>query len=136
MKVLVDTSIWSLALRRGTRDSVAEVRALRQLIVDFRAQLIGPVRQELLSGIRDDEEFERLRGHLAAFPDIPLRAEDFELAAAFFNRCRRAGVQGSNTDFLICAVAAHRGWAVYTADRDFARYAEHVPLQRYDPRGA
>ena len=131
MKVLVDTSIWSLALRRSKAAPAKEALALRRLISDYRVEMIGPVRQEILSGVRDEAQFEQLRIHLAAFPDAPLVEADFERAALFFNTCRNAGVQGSNTDFLICAVAANREWAVFTADDDFTRYAEHVPLQRF-----
>ena len=132
MKVLVDTSVWSAALRRSSAESRAEeARALRQLIVDHRAELIGPIRQELLSGLRDDAQFERLRTYLAAFPDVPLHESDYERAAAFFNTCRRVGVQGSSTDFLICAVAANRGWEIHSTDLDFERYAEHLPVRLY-----
>jgi hypothetical protein len=98
------------------------------LIASYRVALIGPVRQEVLSGIRDQAQFEQLRAHLAAFPDVPLLEDDYERAAALFNVCRAAGVQGSNTDFLICAVAANRGWTVFTTDQDFSRIADHVPV--------
>ena len=90
--------------------------------------MLGAVRQELLSGIRDDSVFETLRGRLRGFADLPLVTDDHETAAAFFNTCRRRGVQGSNTDFLICAAADRRGCSILTTDRDFARFAEHVPV--------
>ena len=128
MNVLVDTSIWSLALRRGRR-AAPEAREMRRLIADFRVALAGPVRQEVLSGIRDAAQYESLRTHLRAFPDVALLEEDYERAASFFNRCRTAGVQGSNTDFLLCAIADRRGWSVFTADQDFQRFAPHIPLR-------
>jgi predicted nucleic acid-binding protein len=46
-----------------------------------------------------------LRNNLRAFPNLPLDVEDYELAAEYFNICRRNGIQGANTDFLICATA-------------------------------
>ena len=128
MKVLVDTSVWSLALRRGSRDAADEVKELRNLIADGRAVLIGPIRQELLSGIRREVQFRELERHLAAFPDLPILTQDYISAARFFNTCRTRGIQGSNTDFLICAVAARNRIAVYTTDKDFARFAGHLPL--------
>jgi len=71
MLVLVDTPIWSLALRRRGADlNPREQRlaaALRELIQDGRAQLIGPVRQELLSGLREETSFKKLRDQLRAF---------------------------------------------------------------------
>ena len=128
MKVVVDTSVWSLALRRRTAVSDIATARLARLVVDGRVLMLGPVRQELLSGIRDVAAFESLRERLRAFPDVPLLAEDHERAAEFLNACRRRGVQGSNTDFLICAAADRRGCSILTTDRDFGAIAAHVPV--------
>jgi len=119
VKVLVDTSVWSLVLQRRSplRDeSIAD--ELKRLIVNYRV-IIGPIRQELLSGIRAQEQYEALRDKLRAFPDQRLHSDDYELAAQFFNQCRGKGVQGSNTDFLICAAAQRSGNSVFSTDRDF-----------------
>jgi predicted nucleic acid-binding protein len=78
VKVLVDTSIWSLALRRAKEDSSAFKRELENLIADHRVVMIGPVRQELLSGIRSQSQFDTLKKRLYAFPDEPISAEDYE----------------------------------------------------------
>ena len=128
MKVLVDTSVWSLALRRRATASVPEVEELRSLIDEGRVAMIGPIRQELLSGIRTVESFERLRDHLQPYADEPLETADFERAAEHFNTCRARGVQGSNTDFLICAVAERRNLPILTTDADFSRLAAVVPI--------
>ena len=128
MKVIVDTSVWSLALRRRTpvHETVDE---LRRLVSQGRIAMLGPIRQELLSGIRDRAVFRRLRDHLRAFADEPLDSEDYERAAEHFNTCRAAGVQGANTDFLLCAVAERRGLPVLTTDADFQRYAAILPVR-------
>ena len=129
MKVVVDTSVWSLALRRrAATPNSAMVAELSRLIGDGQVVMLGPVRQELLSGIREPTQFERLREHLGAFPDLTLTAEDYEMAAAFFNACRAKGIQGSNTDFLICAAAARRGMAVFTTDQDFTAFRKVIRL--------
>lgn len=129
MKVLVDTSIWSLALRRkSTATNEAITSALASLVEDGRVVMIGPIRQELLSGIKDRAQFERLREHLRAFPDLPLTTEDHEDAAAFFNQCRNRGIQGSNTDFLICAIAVRNGFSIFTDDEDFGHFAKVLPI--------
>lgn len=134
MKVLADTSVWSLALRRSrAAPESATVDELGRLIRSYRVVLIGPVRQELLSGIRFVEQYEKLRERLRAFPDLQIRTEDYELAAKFFNLCRTSGVQGSNTDFLICAVAVSREMPVYTTDRDFDAYARILDLKLHVP---
>ena len=133
MKVLVDTSIWSIALRRSkaalTQSQLSQVAELSDLVRDGRVVMIGAIRQELLSGIKLQAQFDQLRVALQAFDDWPVVVADFELAAEFFNRCRATGVQGSNTDFLICAVAHRHHMAIATADGDFAQFARCLPIQ-------
>ncbi|HWK12371.1 MAG TPA: PIN domain-containing protein [Vicinamibacterales bacterium] len=130
MTVLVDTPIWSAAFRRRAVLDAPPVSTLRRLIEDGRAALVGPIRQELLSGIRDAAQFERLKDRLAAFPDEPIERQDYERAAEYFNACRRRGIQGSNTDFLLCAVAQRQAMPIFTDDDDFGRYSRvlDVPL--------
>ena len=138
MNVLVDTPVWSLALRRKEADlNSSEVRithALAELIRAGRAQLAGVVRQELLSGIREEERFPKLRDYLRAFDDPQLGPEDYETAAQMNNRCRSRGIAGSTIDFLICAIAARRRWQVFTTDRDFERYGRVLGTQLYTAR--
>ena len=135
MKVLVDTSVWSLALRRRVRTEDPVVQELRALVDEGRVAMIGPIRQELLSGLRTTEAFERLRDHLQPYTDEQLETADFERAAEHFNTCRARGVQGSNTDFLICAVAERRNLPILTTDADFSRFAAVLPITLHG-RGA
>lgn len=129
MKVIVDTSVWSLALRRSQVDEQSPyVQRLRILIIEDRVILLGAIRQEVLSGIRQDGQFHRLRDSLRAFPNLDLVSEDYELAAEFYNRCRAKGIQGSNTDFLICAVSSRHDRSILTNDGDFTFFAEHLPI--------
>ena len=107
---------------------------VHQLIEEGRVLMIGPVRQEILSGIRIRKQFEELRDRLRGFPDLPLTEEDHELAAEYFTALRAKGIQGSNTDFLICAVAVRGGHGVLTTDKDFTRYRAVVPLKLHQPR--
>ena len=126
--VLVDTGVWGAALRRRTDAPPPVVGLLHHLVTDVMVAIIGPIRQELLSGIRDEVTFARLRSRLAIFPDEPILPDDYVTAARFFNACRRHGVQGSHTDFLICAVASRNAWPILTMDQDFTHYARHVPV--------
>jgi len=128
VKVLVDTSVWSLALRRRKKRDNDIASRLAMLVEDGLVAIIGPIRQELLSGIRERAQFERLREHLRAFPDTPLTVDDYEQAAAFSNDCRVRGIQGSNTDFLICATAVRNDFPIFTMDDDFSRFAEVLPI--------
>jgi predicted nucleic acid-binding protein len=125
--------VWSAVLRRGTPQP-SHAAELRALIHEGRVEIVGPIRQELLSGIRSPQEFDRLDRHLRAFPDVPVTTDDYVEAARFFNACRAHGVQGSNTDFLICALAARTGCRIYTTDKDFGRYAAHLPVALHVPR--
>lgn len=131
MNVLVDTSIWSLALRREAPKSDAATEALSELIRELRVRIIGPIRQELLSGIRSEKQFKELRLHLSAFPDLPIETNDYEKAAEFFNICREKGIQGSNTDFLICSVAHRCDLEIFTSDKDFIAFRKHLPIKLY-----
>ena len=136
MNVVVDSTVWSLALRRASPRDTPEEGELAELVREGRVVMLGPIRQELLSGVRSAKQWAELRGRLRAFPDAPLSEEDFEEASACFNRCRSKGVQGSNTDFLICAVALRRDLAVFTTDGDFVRYATVLGVKLHGRRSS
>jgi hypothetical protein len=138
VNVLIDTSVWSLALRRRPRDLSADetalVAELTELIKEGRATIVGTIRQELLSGIKSPAQFEKLRGTLQSFPDEPLHSADYEAAADASNLCRSNGVAVSSADILICAVALSRGWSIFTTDPDFENYSKVLPMQIHAPR--
>ena len=138
MNVLVDTSIWSLALRRKSQDlnpaERAAVAELTNLIKEGRARIIGLVRQELLSGIKTSSQYEKLRAVLRSFPDEPIASADYEAAAKAGNDCRARGVAVSVSDILICAIAIARDWPIFSADPDFKSYARILPLKLHTPR--
>ena len=133
MNVLVDTSVWSLALRRHREDlnsaEHAIVAELAELTNEGRARIIGPIRYELLSGIKSSAQFERLRELLRAFPDEVISTADYEQAASAGNLCRSKGVAVSPIDVLISAISNSRGWAIFTTDPDFQRYGRALSLQ-------
>jgi predicted nucleic acid-binding protein len=138
VKVLVDTPIWSFAFRRSSNAENAcpkpIVKELIELIREDRAVLIGPVRQEVLSGISNQKQFDLLREKLKPFEGIAITSGDYELAADFNNQCRGKGIQGSHIDFLICAVASRNGIPIFTTDNDFSLYAKHIDIILYVPR--
>ncbi|HEY7306953.1 MAG TPA: PIN domain-containing protein [Bryobacteraceae bacterium] len=138
MRVLVDTSVWSLALRRRQCDLNARenllVGRLTELVQEGRAGIIGLIRQELLSGIKSSTQFENLRKTLRAFSDEPVGTEDHEAAARASNACRVKGIAATATDMLICAVAHRRGMSIFTIDPDFDRYAHCLPVNLHPAR--
>ena len=131
MNIIVDTCIWSLAFRRKKNASLTEVIVLTELIKGSRVQILGPIRQEVLSGIKSKDQFFLLQDKLRAFPDLQLFEEDYEKAAESFNLCQSNGIQGSNTDFLICAVALRSNMPVYTIDNDFKYYQKFLDVSLY-----
>lgn len=131
MRVLPDTPIWSAALRRRGGAADAYRAEMVRLVNHGVVEIIGPIRQELLSGIREQSQFEQVREHLRRFPDLQITTDDYEEAASFYNRCRSKGIQGSATDFLICAVATQKDLVIFTDDRDFVSYSKVLPIRLY-----
>jgi predicted nucleic acid-binding protein len=131
VRVLPDTPIWSAALRRTGSAANAYRVEMVKLLNHGVVEIIGPIRQELLSGIREQLQFEQVREHLRRFPDLQITTDDYEEAASFYNRCRSKGIQGSGTDFLICAVAIQNDLLIFTDDRDFVSYSKVLPIRLY-----
>ena len=126
-KVLVDTCVWSEVLRRKN-PSPKICENLAEMLRNLKVVIIGPIRQEILSGISDDAKFTYLKERLSFLPDTPIETADYELAAQYSNMCRRNGIQGSAIDFLICAVAARNEFFIYTVDKDFDHYKAVLPI--------
>ena len=93
--------------------------------------MVRVVRQEILSGIQQTAQFERIRFKLSAFPDFPIDTPDFETAAQFYNRCRAKGIQGLNTDFLLCAIAHRHNFTIFTMDKDFSHFKPLLDFNLY-----
>jgi predicted nucleic acid-binding protein len=130
-RILVDTSVWSLALRKKDKND-QELRVINQLskiINNLDMVIIGPIRQEILSGISDKKKYEELREKISIFEDFQLHTYDYELAAELFNECRKHGIQGSHIDYLICAVAMNNDMSILTLDNDFQLYKKHMKLK-------
>jgi len=138
--VLVDSTIWSLALRRRSHQlSVPEQELVAEwieLVSSGRAVLTGPIRQEILSGIRTEEAFEALRGKLSSFRYLEVLPGDYDQAARFFNLCRSQGVAGTHVDMLLCATAHRYSVPIFTTDQDFLHYARCLPVGLHTEKGA
>lgn len=133
----MDTTVWSLTLRRRPQDlNAADIelkKALDELVAEDRVLMIGPVRQELLSGLRDQAQFNRLRRLLEPFEDSTITTEDYENAARMSNLCSSRGVANTDVDMLICCMAVASDAAVFTADRDFVMYSKVLPIRLFQP---
>ena len=131
MKVIVDTPIWSYALRSKQKKFEKYVDEFESLILDQRVLLLGPIRQEVLSGYSDKKKFDKLEEELKCFENTKIVDEDYVIAAKFSNECRKKGVQGSHIDFLICSVASRLDAEIFTTDKDFEHYIKNLPIKLF-----
>ncbi len=128
---VIDTSVWSRALRRRRQavEESPEAALVRRLVLDNEPISIpGIVLQELLSGIKTRKEFDRLRRVLEPFSVVLATKEHHVLAAELCNTCKSAGLNVSPTDVLIAATAIHCKGVLVTGDNDFRRMAEYIDL--------
>jgi len=135
VRVLPDTPIWSAAFRRGDDSAGPYREEMVKLVNQGQVEMIGPIRQEILSGIRDQAKFAAVRDRLRIFPDLEIGTGEYEAAAEYYNRCRSKGIQGSFIDFVICAVAVRHELAIFTDDKDFAGYKAVLPIRLYHFEG-
>ncbi|MBN2188946.1 MAG: PIN domain-containing protein [Chitinispirillaceae bacterium] len=130
MNIVVDTSAWSLLLRRERRNE--ENAFLKRLRLFLQREdiiyLVGPVLQELLDGIKHQKQFDLLVEYLEPFPIIECTRTDFITAARLKNLCRSKGVQAGSVDFLIAAACVNRKYPLLTSDNDFSLIAKYCPL--------
>jgi len=135
--VLVDTSVWSLALRKKYPDNNDKklIGYLTFLIRKRYAVMIGPIRQEILNGISDKNTFRKLKEALKAFSDFEITTDDYEQPAAYYNICRSNGIQGSHIDYLICSVAHNNDFLIFTLDKDFKNYRNYIDIELIDTIG-
>jgi predicted nucleic acid-binding protein len=129
VNVLVDTSVWSLAMRRSATAAAPQVALLDRCLE--RQDVIvttGLVVQELLQGFYGPKQRTRILKEFRVLPLIMPDLEDHVEAADLRNHCRRHGVQVGTIDALLARLAIRYGLALLTSDRDFEAMAKHVPL--------
>lgn len=127
-QILIDTCVWSLALRGKNTKNIEIAVELSSIIDQGSVMIIGPVRQELLSGYSNKNQYLKLKQKLDYFPNQQIIDDDYILAAEYSNTCRAKGIQGSHTDFLICSVATRMKVTIFTTDNDFQHYKLHLPI--------
>jgi len=130
VSLFVDTSVWSLALRRGAPVRDPEVGMLIQALeIGETVLTTGLVLQELLQGFAGPKSSERIVERFAALPLVAPDREDHIDAAALRNRCRRAGVQIGTIDALLAQLCLRHDLIMLTADQDFAAIAKYSTLK-------
>jgi predicted nucleic acid-binding protein len=132
---LVDTSVWSLALRRDAPSSAPEAAALRDALLGA-AQVVttGLVLQELLQGFSGPKARAQLLDAFASLAFLQPDRQDHIDAAEVRNTCRRKGVQLGTIDALLAQLCIRHGLVLLTTDNDFVAAARHVKLNLWRPR--
>jgi predicted nucleic acid-binding protein len=130
MSYLVDTSVWSLALRRDALDSTPEVDELkRALEAGDEIFVTGLVLQELLQGFNKPKAYDQIVEYFALLPFIVPDREDYIQAANLRNQCRRKGIQVGTIDALLAQLCIDREIEILTTDKDFSRITKAAPLK-------
>lgn len=130
MTLLVDTSVWSLALRRDQAAATPEVDVLREALAGADTVVTtGLVFQELLQGFSGPKAKRSIVERFGALPLLVPDREDHVAAADLRNACRRAGVQLGTIDALLAQLCIRHELRLLTTDRDFVHAARHCPLQ-------
>lgn len=136
MTVLVDTSVWSLALRRDDPASSPTVAHLTKALESDLVVTTGLIVQELLQGFLPRRSQAEIRRHLGALPAIQPTRDDHIAAADLRNRCRRAGVQLGTIDALIAQLCITHDLQLLSTDQDFVHAARHTRLRLWRDDGA
>jgi len=135
VRILVDTSVWSLALRRSSGVVNEEAIVLKTIIEQGEdIYLLGIILQEVLQGIGNSKDFLALKEYFKAFPLIDLAREDYVRAAELKNRLTGKGKQASTIDVLIASAAISHHCHLFTADKHFTQIAEHSELKLFASR--
>ena len=133
MSLFVDTSVWSLALRRDRLDESREVERLRRALVDQEEVFTtGVILQELLQGFNGPKAATAIIERFAALPLVVPTFDDHVRAAELRNACRRRGVQLGTIDALLASLCIRRELTILTTDRDFTHAARYIPLRLWD----
>lgn len=134
MTLLVDTSVWSLALRRDRPADGPELRALSEALAGADAVVTtGLVLQELLQGFNGPRAAEAIVERFVALPLISPDRQDHVAAAEVRNTCRRAGVQIGTIDALLIQLCGRHELTLLSTDQDFAHATQWVPFKLWRP---
>jgi hypothetical protein len=135
--LLVDTSVWSLALRRDASASEPEVHALKDALLGTEVVVTtGLILQELLQGFAGPKARAQIIERFASLPLLQPDRDDYISAAEIRNTCRRAGIQVGTIDALLVQLCVHHGLTLLTTDKDFVLASKHCALRLWTSRVA
>lgn len=133
IRLLIDTSVWSEALRRKETSFTSSETLVRRIIENNdEIVIVGIILQEILSGITDKKLFSEIATILSDFSYIDITKEDYIYAAELRNRCTRKGIHAGSFDFLIASAAIKHKLTLVTYDKDFINISKYTELKLLD----
>ncbi len=132
-RLLIDTSVWSEALRRKDKSLDSSETLVRRIIENNDdIVIIGIILQEILSGITNEKLFSEIESILNDFLYIDIVKEDYVYAAKLRNKCKQKGINAGSFDFIIASVAIRNKLALVTYDKDFINISKYTELKILD----
>jgi predicted nucleic acid-binding protein len=129
LNIFVDTSVWSLALRRDAPNGPLVTELARAIDAGDGVFVSGLVVQEILQGVSGPRQRDQIIARLASLPLLTPDWDDHIAAAELFMRCRRAGIQVESVDVLLAQLCLRYDLTMLAADKDFVQMAKHCPLR-------
>lgn len=134
-RLLIDTSVWSEALRRKDKSLDSSETLVRRIIENNDdIVIIGIILQEILSGITNEKLFSEIESILNDFLYIDIVKEDYVYAAKLRNKCKQKGINAGSFDFIIASVAIRNKLALVTYDKDFINISKYTELKILDEK--
>jgi predicted nucleic acid-binding protein len=129
VRVLIDTSVLSLSIRR--KNPAGEpVKRLQELIASGQQLFVcGLVLTEILSSIKHGEQLTKVSRYMEAFPLLDLDRKGYVKAAKLMSDCRRNGIQCGTIDALIAQTAINHDCRLFTTDSDFLQMTRFCELE-------
>lgn len=127
--MIVDSSVW-IDLLNG--EKTAEANRLAKAIFDRDPVLVpGLVLTEVLQGLPNETEAQRVGSLMSAFPSPPeLETGDYRRAAGLYRACRARGTTPRSTiDCLLAQTCLKLDLPILARDREFELIAQIPPLR-------
>jgi predicted nucleic acid-binding protein len=131
LSIFVDTSVWSLALRRDTPPEVVELEELKRALTSGTVISTGIVLQELLQGFSRPKAHQQIIQRFGSLPLVVPNRKDHIDAAELQIKCRRRGVHAATIDALLAQLCIRHELTLLTTDKDFRAISRIVPLRAW-----
>jgi predicted nucleic acid-binding protein len=115
--VLIDTSVWTHALRRNGDPQVRD--RVQLLMANGQAAWCDAVRLELWNGVRGEAERKKLKELESLLPSLPINADVWSDSCHLAELARTSGLNVPAIDLIVFSCARHHGVKVEHADKHY-----------------